>query len=111
MGKNAFLSFPVPPFFSTFFLVFGQSHKKRVKKEVERQKNGWEDVERSRRVVLPLSKLSNLARFRFFYYLKAVLDPVPMPFLPHSKPNFPLSKPIPGLSCIAHLSYLDTYHL
>ena len=52
-------------------------------------KNGWKDVERGRRVILALFGFSNLARFLFLA----------------------LSKPVPGLSCIAHLSYLDICHL
>ena len=38
MGKNAFLSFLVPPFFGTLlFPLFGQNHEKQVK---ERRKGG-----------------------------------------------------------------------
>ena len=75
MGKNCFLSFPVAPFFATLFPVFGHNYEKRVKKDAERQKNGWKDVERGRGVDLPLSKFSNLARFLFLYGLKLLFAP------------------------------------
>ena len=75
-------------------------------------------MERGYGAILPLSRFSNLVRFRFLYRLKhifapfkPVLDPVPMPFLPLFKPFFPLSKPVPSIFCATHLSYLDTCHL
>ena len=37
MGKKGFLSFPIAPFFSTLFPVFGHFDEKRVKKVAERR--------------------------------------------------------------------------
>ena len=108
MGKERVLSFPVPPFLGTrFFPVFGQNHEKRVKKEVERPKNGWKDVEQRGTAVLRCSIFSNLARFRF-YRLKPPSAPVPTRFLPRSNPIF---TPFFSRSCTALLSYLDARQL
>ena len=63
--------------------------------------NGWKDVETGRGAILALSRFSNLARFRFLYRLKPVLDSFQNPFLP-------LFVTVLGLSCIDCLSYLDT---
>ena len=84
--------------------ISNKNHEKWVTKEAERRKNGWKDVERGWGAVLNLSRFSNLARFGFLYRLKPIFDPISNPFLP-------LSKPVPGLSCMVHLSYLDTCHL
>ena len=102
IGKERVLSFPVPPFLGTrSFPVSGQNYEKRVKKEAERPKNGWKDVEQQRTAVLCRFRFSNLARFRFLYRLKPVFAPIPTRFLSRSNPVFtpffpflPLSFPV-----------------
>ena len=74
MGKNAFLSFPVPPNFDTLFPVFVQDHEKPVKKGQNGAK-GREDLERGHGAVLALSRPSNLARFRFLCGSKPIFAP------------------------------------
>ena len=114
-GKNAFFSFPVPPFSDDLVSRFlAKIVKNGVKKGVEQRKKGRKDVERRRTAVPRRSKLSNLARFHFLYRLKPVFAPVPTLFLPLSKPVLdpvpnrflPLSTPVlaPFFYCLAIIS-------
>ena len=106
-GKKRVLSFPVPPFLGTrFFPVSGQNHEKRVKKEAERPKNGWKDVERQRTAVLCRSRFSYLARFHFLYRLKPVFAPVPTRFLPRFYPFLFPFLPLPFPVLVSFLYYL-----
>ena len=66
MGKKAFLSFPVPPFFGTLSFPVLVKIVKTGEKKGGTVKSVWKDVERGCGAVLALSRFSNLARFLFF---------------------------------------------
>ena len=103
-GTRSFLS-RSSIFGHPFFPVSGQNHEKRVKKEEERPKNGWKDVERQRTAVLRRSRFSNLARFHFLYRLK----PIFFPFQPRFYPFFPVLAPFFSHSCPVLI--LLSYHI
>ena len=73
--RTLFFPFPFSIFWHPFFTRFWPKSWKRLKKEAEWWKNCWKDVERGSRVILPLSKFSKLARFRFLYHLNPIFVP------------------------------------
>ena len=102
IGKNAFLSFPVPQFFDDLFSRFQRKSLQTGEKRGGTAKKGRKDVERQRTAIPCRSKLLNLARFHLLCCSKPIFAPIPTLVLPLSKPVLdpfpnlvlPLSKPI-----------------
>ena len=83
--KECFSFLSCSSIFLTTFFLFLAKIVKTGQKRAGTTKKGWKDVELRRTAVPRRSKLLNLARFRFICCLKPVFGPVPALFLPLSK--------------------------